>query len=295
MCDRDDRPVLEVARLFGTPAAALAGLLRWSRAGRVRRDGREAAFGGSTHWPRRAYIGSEACERLLPSDAEARRLEDVAAGRPDVRTTLVFPPASDATVERALRLVALMPSTGEVVVNDLGLGRALREARPTLQVVAGRLLLRNTRDPRVRTTPTTAHDEAGAIGTAFASLLARLGIGRIEMDLGQASAQPAPPPLGLHLSVHVTSRVVAVGPICVAGNLHLAQRDRFRAGNPCRRECLSIETHGVSRIGGVERVTFSVVGNAVLHRNGAPEMAALRLMRRVGIVDRVVVVDHGEP
>ncbi|MFH2203247.1 MAG: hypothetical protein ABIJ96_09055 [Elusimicrobiota bacterium] len=90
----------------------------------------------------RVYFGEEACERRLPSArayADAvRRLKK--AGAP---ATLVFPPLTDAGVEKARAVLReLKGAAVECVVNDYGMLELARREAPRLELVIGRLLSR---------------------------------------------------------------------------------------------------------------------------------------------------------
>jgi hypothetical protein len=92
----------------------------------------------------RLYIGDEFCERRLPSNDALERWRRIGALEDD-RITLVTPPLTGRGLARALEIVARLvdriDGRFEVVVNDWGLLKSLRERPvPGLELVLGRLL-----------------------------------------------------------------------------------------------------------------------------------------------------------
>ena len=148
--------------------------------------------------PARAYVGSETCERLVPSpDGLASWL--FAAGEAGWAVSLVLPPLSR--------------QDAEVVANDWGTVHAARTRFPGVPVVLGRLTHKMLRDPRLAEyfdspeAPIAARAalcRSGELAPGFRALMQRYGIARREIDpflqpLEEEEWQSRPERLSVHL------------------------------------------------------------------------------------------------
>lgn len=218
----------------------------------------------------RVYYGEEACERLLPSAAEA--VGRVKAFRRDgLAVTLVFPPVSDTGLARAREILrALRREKGlESVVNDYGLLSAARKAAPGMRTVVGRILS--------RVLARNLHDLAAySLGEhrRFCAELRGFGVCRFDFDaftLERAFPETLPFPMSLmtpYALISFTRRCALA-----------------RVGNPderpfgsCRKQCL--ETAFTVRNTALHGV-FELAGNKILRRMDEPASLPRTLDRRV--------------
>ncbi len=237
----------------------------------------------------RIHFGNEFCQRLLPS-AEALRAALATVTSGGLQFGLTLPILTDDGIERADALLALLPEGTEVALNDWGLVRRLNRRFPHLKSTAGRLLCRMLKEPRA---PSAAYLQLGGHGfmtPGFEQLVARLGVGRVEMDV--------PPFASLHdmrvsrgkLAVHVPFGFATTGRICRIGNLRRAVARKFETGHGCARECLTygtVMTPSGARAG-AQTVIFQR-GNTLFYRHTAQMAAALCGAISAGSVDRLVV------
>ena len=91
----------------------------------------------------------------------------------------------------------------EVLVNDWGTLRRVRERHPGLVRVLGRALCRQIKDPRAAEATATA-----ALTPAYQQLLAGLGVAMVSMD----RLPEGQPPMAL--AMHVPFEYVTTGRIC---------------------------------------------------------------------------------
>ena len=141
--------------------------------------------GGIPEGYERVYLGNEFCERNLPTPEElSRGLE--AAKDASIPLTLVTPYLTDTGLSKVRKLLDVLPSGSEVVFNDWGLLDSILERR--LVPVAGRLLIKIRRDPRVEAVDLEDEHMAGYLRgsnlsqPSFQRFLLDRGIFRAELD-----------------------------------------------------------------------------------------------------------------
>ncbi len=153
----------------------------------------------------RIYLGHEFCERLAPT---REVLHEVLAGvreRGIAFTLITAPTTRMAPLTERFRTVAQQLPEAEVVVNDLGVLRLLRQRFPGLRPVLGRLLTRHLRDPRLLHTAQDSANRARLGRTvlhnpAHRRWLQSQGVVRAELDNPPflLDTSPTPVPLSLH-------------------------------------------------------------------------------------------------
>lgn len=175
---------------------------------------RPERLGEGCDWAIRMQIGSEICMRAMPAPGDMARF---AAVRPERPVTLVTPflPQDDLPLFRAWveDFLAAGGRFGEVVVNDWGAFRLLGRLDVGAELVLGRHLVPQLRDPGlarwedgIRRRLSAAF--LGDLAVPFMSpedwtpFLRERGVGRIEVS---ALAVPVAPPgiEGLRCSLHV--------------------------------------------------------------------------------------------
>ncbi len=248
----------------------------------------------------RAYYGSDFCQTLLPSASAA--LDALAAVRGHAAFTLVTPPVNDAGLRRVGALLSALDDAAdpdgatEVVVNDWGVLSLVRE-RPRLTPVLGRLLTRMLRDPRLppdrvdaQGSPEAARAlrQASVTSPPFRSMLASLGVRRVELDPVVQGLAMDFESMGLAPALHAPFGYVTTGRVCLFAALHQPAARRFEVGAPCRMECRSFSaTMRDAPSGGAALIT---AGNTVFQRHERPVIAqALAALAAPGA--RLVVRD----
>lgn len=189
------------------------------------------------------YFGTEFCEDRLPDAAEAEAFCALARDG-GWRATLLTPVVTTeglGAVERLLDDLAGGGWAPDVVFNDWGVLRALRERHPRLSARAGRLLNRALRDPRAFAGGARAASPPGvdaARGVRLRRLLAQFGVAALETDpdldggyLGDGSA-------GLDRALHLPYALAASGRHCLFKAAALPGRGIGQLlADPCPRPC----------------------------------------------------------
>ncbi|WP_415257948.1 hypothetical protein [Thauera phenylacetica] len=239
--------------------------------------------------PTRLHVGSEFCERLLPEPEQLERTlaEASAAG---LEVCLLTPVASPEVLRALDALFALLPAGAEVVVNDWGVALRLRERHPLLQAVAGRILCRMLKDPRLgnpQYAPPAAH---GFASPWQQRLFARVGITRVEMDLPLFADADSFSGVPLPLGVHLPFAFVAKGRMCRTAGLARPGPERFAPQPFCHHECLGLAARTERERAGTQDAWETVhVGNTVFCRHSAASLAVLAAAVAAGRVARLIV------
>jgi hypothetical protein len=258
--------------------------------------------------PTRVYVGSETCERLLPTPGALRSWAETARGG-RVALSLVLPPLSRDGLAKAEEAVRALDGVEafEVVANDWGTVHRLRSRHPGLTIVLGRLTHKMLRDPRLAQyfdspqAPAPARAalcRSGELAPGFRALMERYGIGRREVD-------PFLQPLEADewgsrsekLSLHFPYLFVTMGRACLLGAMHREPAEKFIPGAPCRSECRKYAVEfrlPVPGGSGAEKNLLNL-GNAYYH--AVPSSVAGRifgLLPSSRQVDRIVVTIPSE-
>ncbi len=233
----------------------------------------------------RLQFGSEFCENLLPSPAQLRKMLKLAEAN-GLAFSLATPICSDRSITRLRKLLALLPPRAEVVANDWGVLRLLHAEFPSLTPVAGRLICKQVKDPRLPSAQWTALYPHGVHGAPFVALLKRFGVGRVEMDIAPFAAAEDLHSPQLRVSAHAPWGFAVKSRACRIGSLNLSDDKKFAIDGKCRRECLDY-TAPMTREGRDELPTVQR-GNALFYRHNEAMAAALDAAVAAGHVDRVI-------
>lgn len=202
----------------------------------------------------RCAYGTEFCENLLPDGAALESAVTAARAR-GLAFTLLTPYAGNDGIRKLRELFGIYDQLGggEVAFNDWGVLNLLRREFPRLRPVQGRLLNKSLRDPRVM----GVYGEAPAAGAAasatlaalqrsnldnesYTQLLARLGVGAVELDSLPQGADLGFAARGLEVAVYLPFGFITTSRACMAAGLHYRKPDKFQPAAPCRHEC---QTH----------------------------------------------------
>ncbi len=237
--------------------------------------------------PTRLHVGSEFCERLLPTPAQLT-LNLAEAREHGLGVSLLTPVASPQVIDALAELLPLLPAGAEVVVSDWGVALLLQERFPQLTPVAGRILCRMLKDPRLgdpRYAPPAGHD---LDSPALRAVLRRLGIARLEMDLPLFARDETFSGAPLPLDVHLPFAFVAKGRMCRTAGLARSGPERFSPRPFCHHECLGLRADTVREAADDAWHTVHV-GNTVLCRHSPATLATASRAAAAGRIARLIV------
>jgi len=256
-----------------------------------------ARMAGDARFTRCAF-GTEFCEHLLPAPATLDAARSAAFAR-GLAFTLLTPYVSGAGIARLRELLPRLAAGDEVVFSDWGVLRVLRGEFPQLRPVQGRLLNKSLRDPRIMGIYAAAPAQGSTLevlqrsnldNESYTALLARLGVGAVEldnlpqgMDLGFAAR-------GLEVAVYLPFGFISTARACMAAGLHYRKPDKFQPGAPCRHECqthLVQYTYTNSPFDNRDQA-FYLKGNTYFYVHTAPMLEALLGHAAGGRVSRLV-------
>ncbi len=236
---------------------------------------------------RRVYYGDEFCERLLPGAQELTRvLERVRdAGR---AFTLVTPYVTEAGLAQVEALAALLPAGTEVVFNDWGVFRLLKNRYPALVPVMGRLLTKIKRGPRIMNfldkLPPAALEHYRRTNLdvpRYQRFLEDNNIGRAELDNPLQGLDLSGVSTRLRLSLYIPFAYVTTTRFCLTANVDTPDKKGFIGVFPCQRECRTYTFY----LDNAAMTTMLIRrGNTIFFRN-----TAISETIRASHVDRVVV------
>ncbi len=237
--------------------------------------------------PTHLYLGSEFCEHLLPTPRTLKKALQSATAV-GLRTTLLTPVASPDVIRKLSALLPLLPEQGEVVINDWGVAALVSESYPELRPIAGRILCRMIKDPRLPG-PDWAPQCAPALDSgSLYSLFGRLGLERIELDVPLFPAKDFFARLPFPKGVHLPYVYVAKGRMCRPGSMSLCGPDRFAVGRECRKECLTLSSVS-ERPGSDDAMSTMQIGNTVFSRHTQEMLDIVMDACLKGAIERLIV------
>ncbi len=203
--------------------------------------------------PRRAYVGNEFCQHLIPLHESFSKVCRSLQER-GLAITFLTPPVTDAGLNKLRPLFAWLAAQAggtEVVFNDWGTLQVLHEEFGALRPVRGRLLNKTMRDPRV--TPLYDAPDApegirasmqpdGLETPSLQQLLRRYRVETVELDISYQDSALDLRRLPFQVASYFPYGFVTTGRQCMVGALHLEESERFRPTQRCQRECRSYLT-----------------------------------------------------
>jgi hypothetical protein len=191
----------------------------------------------------RVYFGNEFCERLLPGPETVAEIMQSVLDR-DLPFTLVTPYVTDAGISKVERLLAALPDETEVVFNDWGVLRILRQKFPRLEPVQGRLLTKLKRGPRIANVldklPAGAlqHLKSTNLGVpVYQRFLRDNNISRVELDNPIQGLDLGGAPPELKLSLYIPFAYVSTTRFCLVANCDVPEKKGVIGVFPCHQEC----------------------------------------------------------
>ena len=182
----------------------------------------------------RVYYGEEFCERLIPSVEQVCEVLDQAKAA-GLGLSLVTPYVTEDGLKKLddiFRSLEDKLKYCEIVVSDWGVFRLARKLE--LKVCIGRLLSRQTRDPRISG---VSDGLSGVnVNSSFAAFLNLRGVERIEIDNpSQGIRIGAAVAMRLKISVHYPFAVVTTTRFCPTALS--GYENGVRRVTTCRLEC----------------------------------------------------------
>lgn len=217
----------------------------------------------------RLYYGYEFCERLLPTKDELKKAIEFSVNH-GKKFTFLTSYVSDTGIERIKELLKVIKSNlkqliqPEVVVNDLGIMNLL-EKEKDITIIAGRLLVKQKRDPRINYLNLSNNEKDYFKQFSLDSdnnqcFISKFGIKRIELD---NTFQGIKRQSNLQASLYVPYCYVTTTKLC-----YMAKADKhlryLRKIEDCDKQC---QKYDVYMTNDKMKTKFYLKGNTVFYRN----------------------------
>lgn len=194
----------------------------------------------------RLYFGHEFCERLLPSLEDLEKVLEFAL-KNDLHFTFLTPYVANEGIRKVNTLLSFLvreAPQSEVVFNDYGVFRLLRNNYPSLKPVMGRLLNKMKRDPRIldiyRLLPEGAikYFKGFSLNVpALHNFLLKNGVTRVELDNVFQGIDLDISSLGFSASLYVPYAYITTTRACLAINCDVHGMEDIIGIFPCKKEC----------------------------------------------------------
>ncbi|MAG21925.1 MAG: hypothetical protein CL943_01285 [Candidatus Diapherotrites archaeon] len=188
----------------------------------------------------RVYFGDETCDRLIPSSTELKKAM-IFCKKKGLAFSFVTPFCTNQGVKK-LKLLLEQLGNEELIVNDFGI---LKEAAKfeNIELVAGRLLNRQYRDPRIslfKGAPDAMTDHlrsSHAASKLFQKLLLDNNVKRVELDNLLQGITTNLTGSGLAGSLYYPCVFIAATRFCLTANCDKLSHSKKIGIFPCKREC----------------------------------------------------------
>jgi len=130
----------------------------------------------------RVYLGNETCETKIPSIGRVKKAKEFCKSK-GLDFSLVTPFCTNAGIRRIKSLLPILSGQDELIANDFGVLSLAAKSKAV--PVAGRLLNRQFRDPRIasfRGELAEHLSQSQASMPSFRKILSKFGVKRIELD-----------------------------------------------------------------------------------------------------------------
>lgn len=188
----------------------------------------------------RLYFGNETCERLIPSTEDIQKAKQFCKEK-EISFSLVTPFCTDAGLSKVRSLLSLLSEGDELIANDFGVLKIAHSSKAL--PVAGRLLNRQSRDPRIASFRDFPPDMlrhlsmSQASSPSFLKILSSFGARRVGLDNLLQGISTDLSKTGFSGSLYFPIVFISATRMCL-----LAQAGRISASNkagiiPCSKEC----------------------------------------------------------
>ena len=240
----------------------------------------------------RIYFGNEFCQRLLPSSQEVDQVMDFAHEH-GLTFSLVTPYVTNEGLRQwwsVIEQVAARNPQSEVIFNDWGVFRVIRETVQGLQPVLGRLMTKIKRGPRLMKVmdklPPDAvkHLQSTNLDVeAYRAFLVNQGITRVELDYPLQDIITGGTGSPIHLSLYIPFVYVTTTRFCLSASCDIPEKKGMVGIFPCKKEC---QHYTFTLDNPVMDTSLIRKGNTIFYRNTTiPDSDELKEKK----IDRVVI------
>jgi len=194
----------------------------------------------------RLYFGNEFCQRLIPSAQNVDQVMDFVREH-HIAFSLITPYVTNEGLKKWTTLiekVAEENSQSEVIFNDWGIFRAIKDLSGELEPVLGRLMTKIKRGPRLMNVldklPPDAVKHLQSTNLSiktYRKFLVERGINRVELDHPLQDIRLNHVGSDLHLSLYIPFAYVTTTRFCLVASCDLPEKKGMVGIFPCEKEC----------------------------------------------------------
>jgi hypothetical protein len=191
----------------------------------------------------RVYYGDEFCDRLIPFEKELKEVMSEVKEK-GLSFTFVTPYVTEAGLKKLIKLFSVLPEKTEVVVNDWGAFRVIKERFSDLAPVLGRLMIKLKRGPRIAgflaslPKESVDHLKRTNLGVpVYSKFLTENNIFRAEIDNPLQGFDLSDVPKEIKLSLYIPFAYVTTTRFCLTANCDDADKKGVIGVFPCGKEC----------------------------------------------------------
>ena len=191
----------------------------------------------------RIYFGHETCDRRIPSLNEFSRAKEFCS-KQKLSFSLVSPICTNQGIKMLLPLLEQLSGEDELIVNDFGVLQ-LASKQTKAKVVAGRILNRQYRDPRIAFLKNPPQEMlhhlrlSHASSQLFLSLLKKSHVQRVELDNLLQGIETDLSSTGFHASLYHPFVFVSATRLCLTANCDKLSHAKKVGIFPCGKECVN--------------------------------------------------------
>lgn len=189
----------------------------------------------------RIYFGSETCEKKIPSAAEVKQAMAYCKKR-SLGFSLMSPFCTDFGIARLKKIFPLLSEEDEIIANDFGV--LLSAKKCNAQIVAGRLLNRQSRDPRIASLKGNVPEEmlehlslSQASLSEFRKILSSFSVKRVELDNLLHGIGTSISGTGFSASLYFPMVFVSATRLCLSAGAGKIGESKKLGIFPCGQEC----------------------------------------------------------
>jgi len=203
----------------------------------------------------RLYFGNETCDRCIPSLAELREAKSTAK-KHSMAFSLVTPFCTNDGLKNLIPLLSALSGEDELIINDFGVLHLAPE-HSAAEPVAGRLLNRQYRDPRIASFKQAPEAMCKHLSSShssshlFQGLLQNHGIKRVGLDNLLQGIGTDLSGTSLNASLYFPLVFIAATRFCLLANCdslaHAKKVGVLQCGKECLRYSFSLKNKAFSQ------------------------------------------------
>jgi len=240
----------------------------------------------------RLYFGNEFCQRLIPSTQDINQVIDFVREH-NIVFSLVTPYVTNEGLKKWRKIIKKVAEgipKSEIIFNDWGVLRIIKDTSAELEPVLGRLMTKIKRGPRLMNVldklPPDAIKHLQSTNLSlpvYRKFLGDRGITRVELDQPLQGIKLNDIGSDIHLSLYIPFTYVTTTRFCLTASCDIPERKGMVGIFPCKKEC---QKYTFTLDNPIMTCTLIRKGNTIFYKNDKiPASNELKEKR----IDRLVI------